>query len=398
MTTRMARAANVLMATAGMFFLCTAAGCAKKAEKPRGRPPALVVTALASQQDVPVQLTAIGTMEASESVVIRTQISGELTRVAIREGQDVQKGTLLFQLDPRVYQAAIRKAEAALARDRVIMTNARRDYERYAQLARDGIVTQEQADGFRTKAETAAADLAADQAALDSAREQLAYCTITAPISGRLGLLAVDRGNIVKANDTVLVTINRVTPIHATFTIPEKQLTDVKRHMAAGKVMVDAEVTGATVVRERGTLSFIDNAVDAATGTIRLKAVFDNAGKQLWPGQFVNLSVTLALKKNAVVVPGQAVQTGQNGQFVFVVLPDATAELRPVVTTAAVRGLAVIDSGLKPGEQVVIDGQMRVTPGSKVEIKTQGAEAKGKGQEGGENGKGAVKGQGTNVQ
>lgn len=352
-----------------MAFLTVSGGCARKAEKPKGRPPALVVTAAASQQDVPVQLKAIGTMEASESVTVRTQISGELVKVAFREGQDVLKGSLLFQLDPRVYQAVIRKAEATLARDRVILANARKDYERYSQLVKDGIVTQEQAEGYRTKAESAAADLAADQAALDNAREQLAYCTITAPISGRLGVLAVNRGNVVKANDTVLVTINKLVPIHATFTIPEKGLSEIKRHLAAGKLVVEAEVPGGSGTREKGVVSFFDNTVDPATGTIRLKALFDNARKQLWPGQFVNLSLTLAVKNNAVVVPSQAVQTGQKGQFVFVVKQDATAEIRPVVAGEVTQGMTVIETGLQPGEQVVIDGQMRVVPGGKVEIK-----------------------------
>jgi len=369
MSPGISRAAQTALIAGSILILCAASGCAKKAEKPKGRPPALVVTAAASQQDVPVQLKAIGTMEASESVSIRTQISGELVEVAFREGQDVQKGALLFRLDPRVYQAALRKAEAALARDRVIMANARKDYERYSQLVKDGIVTQEQAEGYRTRAESAAADLAADQAALDNAREQLAYCTIKAPISGRLGVLAVNRGNVVKANETVLVTINKLTPIHASFTIPEKELPGMKRHLAAGKLVVEAEVPGGGGIKEKGIVSFFDNTVDVATGTIRLKALFDNARRQLWPGQFVNLSITLAVKSNAVVVPSQAVQTGQKGQFVFVVKQDATAEIRPVVAGPVSAGMTVIESGLQPGEQVVIDGQLRVVPGGKVELK-----------------------------
>jgi len=352
-----------------MGFLLAASGCTRQAEKPKGRPPALVATAAASQQDVSVQLKAIGSMEPSESVTIRTQISGELVKVAFREGQDVQKGALLIQLDPRVYQAAIRKAEATLARDRVILANARKDYERYSQLVKDGIVTQEQTEGYRTRAESAAADVAADQAALDNAREQLAYCTIYAPISGRLGILAVDRGNVVKANETVLVTINKLSPIHATFTIPEKELPEVKRHLAEGKLAVEAEVPGSAGIREKGFVSFFDNTVDPATGTIRVKAAFENADKQLWPGQFVNLSITLAVKSKAVVVPSQAIQTGQKGQYVFVVKQDATAEIRPVVAGPVTQGVTVIEKGLQPGEQVVIDGQMRVVPGGKVEIK-----------------------------
>lgn len=344
-------------------------GCAKKDEKPKGRPPALVMTAAASQQDVPVQLKAIGTMEASESVAIKAQVSGELTKVAFREGEDVQKGALLFQLDPRVHQAALKKAEAAMHRNRVIMENARKDYERYSQLVKDGIVTQEQAEGYRTKAESAAAEVASDQASVESARTQLTYCTITAPVSGRLGVLAVNRGNVVKANETVLVTINKLTPIYASFTIPEKELPEVKRQLAKGRMTVEAEVPGSGAIREKGVVSFIDNAIDPTTGTIRLKAAFANTEKQLWPGQFVNLSIIMAMRNNAVVVPSQAIQTGQKGQFVFVVKQDATAEIRPVVAGPATQGVTVMESGIQPGEQVVIDGQMRVVPGGKVEIK-----------------------------
>jgi multidrug efflux system membrane fusion protein len=369
MTLGMTWAANTAKLAVCMGLIFIAAGCVKKTEKPKVRPPALVATVAASQQDVPVQLKAIGTMEASESVTIRTQISGELTKVAFREGQDVLKGSLLFQLDPRTYQALIRKAEATLSRDRVIHANARKDYERYSQLVKEGIVTHEQADGYRTKAESAATDIDADQAALDNAREQLAYCTITSPISGCLGVLAVDRGNVVKANDTVLVTINKLTPIHASFTIPEKDLVELKRRMATGKVFVEAEVPGSAGIKEKGVISFFDNTIDPATGTIRIKASFENPKRLLWPGQFVNLSITLSVIEKAVVVPSQAVQTGQKGQFVFVVTKDTMAEIRSVVTGPVVNALTVIEKGLQPGEQVVVDGQMRVVPGGKVDIR-----------------------------
>lgn len=359
---------SVLLAVC--FSVCIALpGCSKKVEKPKGRPPALVTIAPATEQNVPVLIKAIGTMEASESVAIRTQISGELTKVAFREGQDVQKGALLFQLDPRTLQAAVTKAEAALSRNRTVLNNARKDFERYAQLVKDGIVTQEQAEAYRTKADSAAADVAADSAAVESARAQLSFCTITAPISGRLGALAIDRGNVVKANDTVLVTINKLTPINASFTVTEKDLTSVKRQMAAGKVTVAAEVPGTAGVKETGSVSFIDNSIDPATGTIKIKASFANTKKLLWPGQFANLSITMAVLNNAVVVPSQAVQTGQKGQFVFVVTADGTAEIRPVSAGPAAGAMMVIEKGLQRGEQVVIDGQMRVVPGGKVEIK-----------------------------
>jgi len=343
--------------------------CSRKAEKPKGRPPALVVTATVSQQDVPIQLKAIGTMEASESVTIKTQLSGELTRVAFKEGQDVEKGALLCHLDPRSYQAALKKAEAALARDRVIMENAKSNYERYRQLVKEGIVTQEQSEGYRTTADSAVASVAADQAEVENARAQLSYCTIKAPISGRLGVLAINQGNVVKANESVLVTINKLTPIFATFTIPEKELPAIKRQMAEGRVGLVAEVPGQPGVTEKGVITFLDNSVDVATGMIKLKGTFENSLKRFWPGQFVNLAIILGMKNNAVVVPSQAIQTGQNGQFVFVVKPDATADIRPVVSGPVSQGMTVVEKGLHPGEQVVIDGQMRVIPGGKVEIK-----------------------------
>ena len=370
-------------------------GCSKKVEKPKGRPPALVITAPATVQNVPVLIKAIGNIEASESVTIRTQISGELTKVGFREGQDVQKGALLFQLDPRTLQAAVTKAEASLSRNRTILNNSRKDYERYSKLVTDGIVTQEQAEGYRTRADSAVDDVAADVAAVENARAQLSFCTITAPISGRLGALAIDRGNVVKSNDTVLVTINKLTPVNASFTVTDKDLPAVKRQMAAGKVTVTAEVPGTPTLQETGAVTFIDNSIDPATGTIRMKASFENTKKLLWPGQFVNLSITMALLNNAVVVPSQAIQTGQKGQFVFVVAKDGTAEIRPVSSGPVASGMTVIEKGLQAGEQVVIDGQMRVIPGGKVEIQSQVPKPQSSGLNSREQGKAGQKGPGA---
>jgi multidrug efflux system membrane fusion protein len=249
------------------------------------------------------------------------------------------------------------------------MENARRNYERYRQLVKEGIVTEEQAEGYRTTAESAAATMAAGQAEVENARAQLSFCTITAPVSGRLGQLAVDKGNVVKANETALVTINKLTPIHANFTVPEKELPEIKRHMSMGVVEIAASIPDAAEIREKGVLTFIDNSVDPTTGTIRLKGTFENRQKHLWPGQFVNLSLILSIRKNAVVVPSQAVQIGQKGQFVFVVKPDTTAEMRTVTTGPVANGITIVDAGLQPGEQVVGDGHMRVIPGGKVDIK-----------------------------
>ncbi|MCX5869486.1 MAG: efflux RND transporter periplasmic adaptor subunit [Deltaproteobacteria bacterium] len=353
-----------------LILLLSLPACSSgKKEKTKTMPPALVVTAVARQQDVPIEIKTFGTMEAAESVTIKPMLSGELTKVAFREGQDVNEGALLFEVDPRPYQAALNKARASLDRNRIVMNNARKDYERYAPLAKEGIVSQEQAEGYRTRAETAAADLAADQAAVENAQTQLSYCTITAPISGRLGTLTVDRGNVVKANETALVSINKLIPIRATFTIPEQSLSLIRQRLAAGEMTVVAEVSGTAGFTEKGRVSFLDNAVDPATGTIRLKGQFANEQKRLWPGQFVTISLTLDVRKQAVVVPTQAVQTGQKGPFVFVVKPNNTAEARAVVPGPVYEAITVIDKGLQAGEQVVIDGQMRVIPGGKVEIK-----------------------------
>ena len=364
----MSRSFKSLLVLSAVFFSTTA--CSKTAPPPPPRPPAPVVVAAATQKDVPVLLRAIGNVEASEIVTIKSQISGELIKVNFKEGQDVQKGAILFQLDNRPYLAALRKAEAALARDRVIMENARTNYDRYRLLVKDGIVTAEQAEGYRTTAESAEASVAADQAEVENAKAQLAYCTIKAPTSGRLGILAVHQGNVVKANDISLVTINRIAPIKVLFAVPEKELSDIKQQLAGGRVAVEAEVTGTTSFTERGMIDFLDNTVEVSSGTIKLKGVFENAKKRLWPGQLVNISITMSVRKNAVIVPTQAIQTGQQGQYLLVIKQDSTAELRPVTVGPVQNGNTVIEKGLQTGEQVVIDGQVRVIPGSKVEIKS----------------------------
>lgn len=350
----------------------------RKEEKGKSMPPALVVTAPARVRDVPVELRTFGTMEASESVTIKPMVSGELVQVAFTEGQEVGQGDLLFVVDPRPYQAALNKARSSLERNRVIRDNARQDSERYAHLAAGGMVSQEEAEGYRTKAATAAADFAADQAQVENAETQLSYCTIKAPVGGRLGGLAVDRGNVVKANETALVTINRVAPIRASFTIPEQRLAEVKQRLAQGETPVTVEVDGAAGFTETGVVSFLDNSVDAATGTIRLKGVFANETKRLWPGQFVAVSLILDVKKGAVVVPEQAVQTGQKGPFVFVVNAEKVAEVRAVKPGPA-QGELIAVEGVREGEEVIVDGHMRVIPGGKVEVKAaKTAEGDGK--------------------
>ncbi len=374
-----------------------AAGCSGKTAQPMAREAVPVIIATVAQKTVPVQVRVIGTAQAYATVSVKTQVSGELTEVLFQEGQDVKKGDLLFVIDPRPFEEALKQAqanlardtaqwkqaEANLARDTAQLQNAEAEARRYQDLVRQGIVAQEVYDRIRTTAdaqragvnagraamENAEAAARADRAAIENARIQLGYCSIHSPIDGRTGSLLVHRGNIVKANDTVLVVINQINPIYVSFSVPEQYLAEIKKYMAGGRLQVEALIPNEENRPERGTLTFVDNAVDAGTGTIRLKGTFSNTGRRLWPGLFVNVVLTLSSRPDAIVVPSQAVQTGQEGQFVFVVKADSTAEARRVVVARAVEGETVIEKGLRPGEKVVIDGQLRLVPGAKVEVK-----------------------------
>jgi multidrug efflux system membrane fusion protein len=287
----------------------------------------------------------------------------------------VSKGDILFTLDARPFETAIKKAEADLGRIRAQLATARANAERYGKLVKDGIVTAEQYDAYRTQAESLEADLVAQQANIDALKVQLSYCTIRSPLSGRTGNLLINAGNVVKANDTLsLVTINQIRPIYVTFSIPEKDLARIRQYLGRGRMRVEARLPGDNSPPESGEVTFLDNAVDPATATIKLKGTFANAKTRLWPGQFVTVRLTLASLADAVVVPTQAVQTGQQGQYVFVVTGD-TAELRPVKSGAAYEGLTVIEQGVKAGETVVIDGHIRVVPGGRVSIKDGSAKA-----------------------
>jgi membrane fusion protein, multidrug efflux system len=354
-----------------LVSLLVFSGCSGKKEAPRPKPPVPVTTAAAAVKSVPVQLKAVGNVEPVETVSVKAQISGPVVGVHFREGQDVAKGALLFTIDSRQYQADLKRAEANLNRNLVVSRNAQQDYQRYAQLLKEGIVTQEQVEGYRTKAESTSSDVAADRAAVDNARIQLSYCTIRSTLSGRTGNLAAHVGNVVKANETPLVTLNRISPIYVTFSIPEKELPEIRRRMAEGGLGVEAfpeEGRGA----ETGKVTFLDNAVDPATGTIKLKATFSNASRRLWPGQFASVVMKTALLPQAVTVPSAALQTGQKGQYVFVVKEDRSAEMRPVVAGVSYGADTVITSSLQPGEVVVTDGQMRIYPGAKVEVAKPG--------------------------
>jgi multidrug efflux system membrane fusion protein len=345
--------------------------CSKKSGPPPRMEEVTVTAATVIQKAVPVQLRAIGNVEAYSTISVKSQIEGVLIRVHFKEGQNVNKGDILFTIDPRPYEAALKQAEANLAKDNAQLENAQKEVSRYEDLVKKGYVAQEQYDQIRTNAAALEATVNADKALVENARLQLKYCYIYSPINGRTGNLIANEGNLIKANaDNPMVTINQIQPIYVTFSIPEQYLNEIKKYMAAGKLNVKAFISKEDVMPEQGGLTFIDNTVDMATGTIKLKGTFANKETRLWPGQFVNVLLTLTMQPDAIVVPSQAVQAGQSGVYVFVIKSDLTVESRPVVVDRSLDGESVIEKGLQPGERVVTDGQLRLVPGAKVEIKT----------------------------
>ncbi len=358
-------------ALAILAALAAAACGGKKAAGPaHEKVPVTVDTA--ARQSVPLELSAIGNVQPYTTVGLTARVGGQLERIDFREGQEIRKGDVLFVIDRRPYEAALAQARANLERDRARATKAEQDQRRYAELVTKDYVTRSQADQADADASAALATLKADEAAVQNAELDLSYCTITAPISGRAGGLLLHAGNMVKANDDKpLVVINQIQPVFVKFSVPETSLALIKAHISTVRPLTVTAVPSDDPNRvERGELSFLDNAVNPATGTIELKATFANAGQALWPGQFVTVSLVLSSEPNALVVPSQAVQTGQTGAFVFVVKPDLTVEARPVEVSRTHGTLSVVAKGLKEGERVVTDGQLRLAPGSSVEIKS----------------------------
>jgi multidrug efflux system membrane fusion protein len=345
----------------------TLAACSSETPKPKEeRVPVTVASAV--QRDVPVQIRVIGNVQPYSTVAVRAQVGGQLTRVWFREGQDVRRGERLFTIDPRPYQAALAQAEANLARDEAQLKNAQNDATRYAGLVKKDFVTKQEYDKVTSAAEAAKAVVAADRAAAENARLQLAYCEIAAPIDGRTGSLTVKEGNIIKAGDTQpIVTINQVRPVYVQFAVPETQFAQVRNAAASLPVTAAPEGGGAPIAN--GKLTFVDSAVDTQTGTITLKATFPNDTRALWPGEFVQVAMTLSNRANAIVVPVQAVQNGQKGQYVYVVTAGDGVELRPVTVVQQLENQAVIGKGVNAGDTVVTDGQVRLTPKSKVDVK-----------------------------
>jgi len=306
---------------------------------------------------------------------VRAQITGEMTSVNFKEGEDVEQGQVLVTLDKRPLEAALQLAQAILDRDLAQAANARAQARRYEDLANRGIATREQVDTSRAQAAALDATVTADKANVENATVQLTYATIRSPMSGRTGLLQVHPGNLVRANDTALiVTINKITPVYVSFSVAEAQLPALKRYLAAqGTLPASALAPTETGTPSTGRVNFIDNAVDPTTGTIKVKGTFANEDRRLWPGQFVNVTVTLTSEPNAIVVPSTAVQTGQQGTFVFTLNANQTVELRQVVVARIAGDETVVQTGVSAGDTVVTDGHLRLVPGSRVSIKNSGA-------------------------
>jgi len=329
-----------------------------------------VTVARVVQKQMPIEIRVIGAVEAYSVVSVHAQITGQLTEVNFKEGEDVTKNQLLFALDRRPLESSLMQAQANLQRDIAQAANAKAVAQRYADLAERGIATTEQVETSRSSAAALEATVEADRAAVESAKVQLQFATISSPIAGRTGALMVHEGNLVRAQDAApLVVINQVAPIYVSFAIPESRLAELKHFLALGTLAVEAQPPNDNAAPSHGHITFVDNNVDQATGTIRIKATFTNEDRRLWPGQFVNVIVALTRDLTAVVVPTAAVQVGQQGQYTYVVKPDNSVEYRAVVVERTAGLETVIKSGLKPSETVVTDGHLRLVAGSHVSIK-----------------------------
>lgn len=355
-----------------------------------------VRVAKAELQTVPVEIATVGNVEAWSTITVKAQIGGTLMKVNFREGEMVKAGDVLFEIDPRPYEQAIKQAEANIARDRAQLAASEanlgraqaqqahytKQADRYERLAKEGIFSREQADQMgvelrsrnsTVKAETAAkasaeAAIQADQVALETAKLNLSYCTIRSPITGRTGNLLVKQGNLVKANDVELVTIHQIQPVYVTFAVPEAHLLTIRQRASAGRLKVAAGIPNQAGPKTTGTVNFLNNAVDRNTGTIQLKGTFPNSDIRLWPGQFVDVVLRLEERPNTVTVPASCVQTGQAGSFVYVVKPDNSVEMRQVRPGPRTGAVIAIDQGLGAGETVVTEGQLRLAPGAKVKV------------------------------
>ncbi len=370
---------RMLAACAAILLL---AGCSSEGGKGNTdgksarRPATPVATAVCTARDVPVGIDATGRVEASATVDIRSQVGGTLEAVHFSEGAQLRRGDLLFTIDPRPYKATVQAREADLAKNRAELANAEKELERYRPAAGRGFVSQTQADQAATRVVTLKAAVQSAEAALASARLDLQHCSLTAPIDGHAGEIAIDPGNLIKAgDDTPMVTINRIAPISIAFDVAGERLAELRQAMAGGQLQVAAIIPGSSTATVHGVLTFVDNGIDPATGTIRLKAEFANARGELWPGQLTAVTLLLGSRQGALVVPSQAVQTGQDDPHVFVVKDDDTVEFRQVVTGITSGGETVIEKGLAAGERVVTDGHLQLVDGGAVVDRSRKPEA-----------------------
>ncbi len=351
-----------------IFAAAVLVGACSSDKKPPVAKPVPVDVAVAEQKAVPVRMHALGAVEAFQSVSVRSQVTAQIRKVHFKEGQDVKAGELLVELDCSTFEAELGQAEADLARDSAQARFAGIQARRYADLLKDDYVAREQYEQLQANHEALEATVKADKASVEASRVQVRYCSIYSPVSGRAGMLKVSRGNVARANDTEILTIHQIQPVKVSFSIPEKDLPEVMKYYSQKKIEVDAILPG-DGGPEKGELFSVDNAVSRSTGTIMLKAVFRNTDKRLIPGQFVDVELNLATQPDALLVPSRSVEQGQKGPYVFVVGPDQTAEMRPVVAGRAIGEKTVVVEGVKPGERVVVDGQLRLTPGAKVSLR-----------------------------
>ena len=367
----------VALAAGGIATYFASDSRAREGRKSGKGPSAVPVTvARVVQETVPVRLRAIGNVEAFQNVALKARVDGQIIEVNFKEGAPVKKNEVLFRIDPRPYEAALRQAEANAARDRAAREHSAAQDKRYQELLQKNFISKDAYAQIRTNAETSSAVAKASQAALENARLNLEYCTIRSPLDGFVGKVLLQAGNLVKANDVnPLVVINQVRPIYVNFAVPEQELAEVRKRMAEGAIKVEVLPVDPAQAHPEGELIFIDNAVDATTGTIRMRAQFDNDDAVLWPGQFVNLSVRLYDQTNAIVIPNQAVQTGPEGQYVYVISDEMSAEVRRIGVLRTDGDRAIVEKGLKPGERVVTRGQLRLAPKVKVQIGKPGAAA-----------------------
>jgi multidrug efflux system membrane fusion protein len=357
-----------LVGAAYQFNWLGSAHSQTSAARPQGLVP--VKVAIAAIEPTPVEFDTIGTVQTIASVAVKSRVDGFIDKVLVKDGQFVKAGDVMFQLDSRAAQALVDQTSATLARDEAQLANAQRDVGRYKSLVSKDFVSRQQYDTSTTTATALQATVQADRAQIENAKVLLSYYTIVAPLDGRVGMIAIKRGNSIKANDLPLATVNQIQPIYVSFALPQNELPELREAMAEGPVTVKVLAQGDKGAPVEGKVAFFDNTIDTTSGTINVRATFANEEQRLWPGQFVNVSVLVRTDPNALVVPPTAIQIGQKGKYVFVIKQDDTAEIRPVTVDRTVAGRVVIGSGLKAGERVATDGQLRLTNGAHVHIVT----------------------------